>query len=255
VIMAKGSDEMVARMLAAARHAKTAPRLRLTRYSHSPAPNQPTDSGQPGPASQDGHDSWTRAYSDPSLFDWLFSQGPESPHFASKSPLLWAPGEHRIEMATAQKSPFDRRSFLFLVPQSLRFDPATGRVPTVVDFHGHSEAPWYQKLLLDIGAMSERYGWLIAIPFGTSDQYSPTCCPSSCPIEMCMKGLCLDKANACNWNSGPHSRGERRGADDVAFTRLLADWLLDPQSVGGDKQNLFGARPAVDPAEKLRLSD
>ena len=54
-----------------------------------------------------------------------------------------------------------------------------------------------------------------------------------------MKGLCLDKRNACNWNSGPGSAGDRRGADDVAFTRILVDWIVDPQAVGGHPDHVF----------------
>jgi hypothetical protein len=103
----------------------------------------------------------------------------------------------------------------------------SGRIPTVLDWHGHSESPWYQKLLLNMGGMAERYGWLVAIPFGTADQPSPMCCPEPrvCPVNDCLAGQCLDKINPCNWNWGPSSAGEMRGADDLAFASALESWL------------------------------
>ena len=52
-----------------------------------------------------------------------------------------------------------------------------------------------------------------------------------------MRGLCLDKENACNWNAGNDTAGQRRGVDDVGFTRLLAQWLRDWANI--DMRSLF----------------
>lgn len=165
-----GTDRMVERLQAA-----NAELLRVTRYSHAPAPNQPTDSSpMTGPASQNGHSSWTAAYADPRLFKWFLEHTTQRTirsaavnSVVAQCSSIWAPGEHRVDIATGQPAPFDRRSFLLLIPSNLRPSTTDGRIPTVVDFHGHSESPYYQKILTGVDTVGEDFGWVVAIPFGT----------------------------------------------------------------------------------------
>ena len=46
--------------------------IKYTVYPDAPAPFQPTDSS-PERGPQAGHDSWSAAYADPSLYEWLLS--------------------------------------------------------------------------------------------------------------------------------------------------------------------------------------
>lgn len=46
--------------------------IRYTVYPSAPAPYQPTDSS-PERGPQAGHDSWSAAYADPALYEWLLS--------------------------------------------------------------------------------------------------------------------------------------------------------------------------------------
>jgi hypothetical protein len=135
VIMAAASDAIGARVRGAAARAGVEPSLRLTRYSHCPPPHQPNDSAAgSGPASQDGHDSWTRAYADPEFMPWLFQhrrdRRPAAPRVGQRCHQLWAPGEHRIDISVAQSASstprFSSRSFLLMVPRQPHPDPATG---------------------------------------------------------------------------------------------------------------------------------
>ena len=90
---------------------------------------------------------------------------------------VWAPGEHRVDIETGQAGAFGRRSFLLLVPPAPRPLTADGRAPAVVDFHGHSESPYYQKILTNVDGEGEAFGYTVAIPFGTSDAPSNLCSP------------------------------------------------------------------------------
>ena len=141
-----GTDRMVERLQNA--HADGS--LRVTRYSHAPAPNQPTDSSpMRGPASQNGHNSWTAAFSDPRLFDWFLEHTKRTVSTAGDDTCkpVWAPGEHRIDIETGQQAPFDKRSFLLLVPSNPQPSAADGRSPAVIDFHGHSESPYLLRII------------------------------------------------------------------------------------------------------------
>ena len=141
--------------------------------------------------------------------------------------LAWSPGEHMVEMAMPEQSaPLSQRAFLLLVPSRPRY--VRGRLPLVLDFHGHSESPMYQDKLVGMGEAVERYGWLGAIPFGTAPRHSRLCCPPperGCSAANCSAGRCLDRSNPCSWNTGPRSAGGKRGADDVGFTRHMIRWL------------------------------
>jgi hypothetical protein len=46
--------------------------IKYTVYPDAPAPFQPTDSS-PERGPQPGHDSWSAAYADPALYEWLLS--------------------------------------------------------------------------------------------------------------------------------------------------------------------------------------
>ena len=71
----------------------------------------------------------------------------DEPERCSAASFRWSPGEHRINITTAQDEPFHQRSFLLLVPRTM---PADGqRVPALVAWHGSSESPWYQSVLID----------------------------------------------------------------------------------------------------------
>ena len=99
---------------------------------------------------------------------------------------------------------------------------------------------YYQKILTGVDEVAEEYGWAVAIPFGSSDEPSPLCCPgeaAGCSDSDCMAGQCLDKVNACNWNGGPSTAGARRGADDVAFAQQIVDWLAE--NMCADRDNMF----------------
>lgn len=235
-----GTDRMVERL-----RSVNAKELRVTRYSHAPAPNQPTDSSpMRGPASQNGHAAWIATYSDPRLFQWFLEhtsgESPARTTTAGHCESVWAPGEHRIDIETGQPAPFDTRSFLLLIPSQPQSSTQDGRTPSVIDWHGHSESPYYQQILTGVGTVGEEYGWVVAIPFGSSDALSPLCCPSAadgCSDADCMQGQCLDKANACNWNGGPRTAGARRGADDVHFAELIVEWLA--ANACTDRENVF----------------
>jgi predicted peptidase len=71
---AKGCDESAETM-----RALGAP-IKYTVYPDAPAPYQPTDSS-PERGPQAGHDSWSAAYADPAMYEWLLSHtlvGPEA---------------------------------------------------------------------------------------------------------------------------------------------------------------------------------
>ena len=176
----------------------------------------------------------------------------DEPERCPAASFRWSPGEHRINITTAQDEPFHQRSFLLLVPRTM---PADGqRVPALVAWHGSSESPWYQSVLIDAQPNADRYGWIVAIPFGTAAHHTDTCCPDdgSCPLDsMCRPGLCLDKPNRCQWANGPMAGPARRGADDVALARLIVDWLVDHACVS--RQHVFSSGFSNGARMSLRL--
>ena len=106
--------------------------------------------------------------------------------------------------------------------------PADGqRVPALVAWHGSSESPWYQSVLIDAQANADRYGWIVAIPFGTAAHHTDTCCPDdgSCPLDsMCRPGLCLDKPNRCRKCSRSLCVFFRSLKDAAAQSGRMARW-------------------------------
>merc|ERR1712086_1062893 len=102
------------------------------------------------------------------------------------------PGLHDVELESG-------RHFLLALPKDL---PLGKRVPSVLDWHGYSESPFYQNQLIGFEETLSEYGWIGALPFGTSLFPSPNCCPFAQSIEKCHAGASLDKLNACSFNAG-----------------------------------------------------
>lgn len=80
--------------------------------------------------------------------------------------------------------------------------------------------------LTGIRAQLETYGWIAAIPFGTADRATETCCPSSSTAADCEAGITLDKQNPCSFNAGGCCGvAPSRGIDDVGFAREVLRYL------------------------------
>ena len=142
----------------------------------------------------------------------------------------WPQGLHEIE--------YRGRKFLLAVPDGL---PNGGgrRVPVVFDWHGYSESPWYQNLLVGLTDTLEEYTWIGVLPFGTAPLPTGTCCPLvGCDEECCHNGEMLDPLNACSFNAGSCcGAASNRDEDDITFARIILEWLQ--LEMCPDEDNLF----------------
>jgi poly(3-hydroxybutyrate) depolymerase len=141
----------------------------------------------------------------------------------------YGPGLHEVELGF--------RKFLLAVPDGL---PAGGgrRVPAVIDWHGYSESPWYQNLLVGLEEKLDAYKWIGVLPFGTAPLPTATCCPLDCDEECCQRGERLDSANACSFNAGSCcGAASSRDVNDIEFARQIIDWLQD--NMCSDRENVF----------------
>jgi len=97
------------------------------------------------------------------------------------------------------------RKVLLYIPKSRG---AGSRGPGLVSFHGLHANPWADVVhYMNQTAYAEKYGYSLAIPFGTSwVDPSPICCPHGWNAEQCSSKrpveFSFDWANACGWNSG-----------------------------------------------------
>lgn len=132
--------------------------------------------------------------------------------------------------------PEEGRTLLLYLPQNL---PSGQRTPAVLAFHGFHSNPWYFARLVELTSYSERYGSVVALPFGTSPTVpSALCCPTSCDEACCAAGDKLDSLRPCMWNTGGSaSHVPRVGrTDDVAMARaavqlLTKSFCVDPTRV------------------------
>jgi hypothetical protein len=107
------------------------------------------------------------------------------------------------------------------------------------DWHGYSESPWYQNLLVGLSDQLERWRWIGVLPFGTAPLPTQTCCPLvGCDEECCKNGEALAPGNACSFNAGGCcGAASNTDEDDVQFARVIRQWLDDNMCV--DNDNIF----------------
>lgn len=143
----------------------------------------------------------------------------------------YGPGLHEVAINFQGGS----RKILLNVPEDL---PAGELVPGVVDWHGYSEAPWYQNLLVGLDEFVDRNKWVGVLPFGTGELFpTETCCPAGCDADCCERGLDLDQQNSCGFNAGSCC-GVPGRVDDVGLARYLVDtWL--PEQMCVDRELVF----------------
>jgi len=171
-----------------------------------------------------------------------------TPKFGPGSHLVTLPvksafGGNATAAAAAASS---SRRFLLEVPAHV--DAADG-LPALVSIHGYSSNPYYYSLLAGTARynrdqpfnesdpaapgsfeyLQAGYGMLVALPFGTADKESAECCPAGATAAQCRGGTLLDKANPCAFNAGGccgSAVASKRGVDDIAFIKELAEWLV-----------------------------
>ena len=151
-----------------------------------------------------------------------------APDIASSSPpctrSAHGSGLHEVDLASGRK-------FLLAVPEGLPFGR---RVPMVLDWHGYSESPYYQNLLVGLEDHLRQIRWIGVLPFGTAEHPSSTCCPlSGCDEQCCRSGARLDPENACGFNGAGDCCGaaRERGVNEVQFAQELIDWAASEMCV------------------------
>ena len=140
-----------------------------------------------------------------------------------------------VTVKTAQSGVLEERTFLLFIPGGI---PVGVELPLLVDFHGYSSNPHYVNLLENSTIFADKFKWILALPYGTAAKDSPTCCPAGTSTEDCNGGQVLDKDNPCCFNAGSccGSCGSR-ATDDVAFTKLLVEHLIESACV--NPRNVF----------------
>lgn len=102
----------------------------------------------------------------------------------------------------------------------------------MVGFHGWHSNPWYYDKLSNATNFTRHFGMVLALPFGTAPVESKYCCPVD--VELCSSGnfLAADLNHACAWNSA-----NNLDVDDVAYTRAIAEFLVEDMCV--EKEKIF----------------
>jgi len=134
-----------------------------------------------------------------------------------------------------------QRKMLLYIPKS-RPDGEEG--PGMISFHGYHSNPWADVVkLMNQTHYAEKYGFSLAIPFGTSLTFpSKFCCPVSYSTEACADHVpaedTFDSLRPCAWKAGFFgSSFSLKHIDDVALAKAVSEELTKSACV--DRSRLF----------------
>mmetsp|Transcript_125979 Transcript_125979/g.368064 ORF Transcript_125979/g.368064 Transcript_125979/m.368064 type:complete len:345 (+) Transcript_125979:54-1088(+) len=132
------------------------------------------------------------------------------------------------------------RGLLVYIPRSR----GAGRAPLLVAFHGFHTNPWYFSKLSGLVAYAEAYGYVLALPFGTSaTEPSPICCPKGCDeacCAACPDARCADIERPCCWNTGLSAPPTLGAVDDVELAKTIVRDLTLGACVDGSRTFALG---------------
>jgi len=177
--------------------------------------------------------------------------------------VLCTPGKYEtgkvtiVDLEVGHSKNKTQRKILLYIPKGRSIGR---RWPGLVTFHGLHSNPWADVIqYMNQTAYADKYGFSLAIPFGTSWGHpSPICCPFFMNATVCENfrpvELTFDWERACGWNSGlTHPRdctgisgcytpikpkGDPVGkVDDVALAKAAAKFLVEEACV--DEAQVF----------------